>query len=205
MDQLTGAEPQQSGEGSHLSRLVAKGGSRRHHRLRPARRPASEAEFDAKADTALFTGDVVVNQLRNVLQGKRLFIDRKAGTSRLETPAEDGQPAGRIAATFYQSDNKGGAAVEAEVRSRQAAAAAAAPDGVMGSFKMDPNAPMDIEADTLDVLRHREARRVPRQRQVQAGRFHRAHRRDDRSLLGPGRTWRSRAAATTLRARRSRS
>ena len=73
------------------------------------RRVSSEqAEFDAKADTALFTGDVVVNQLRNVLQGKRLFIDRKAGTSHLETPAEGGQPAGRIAATFYQSDAKGG-------------------------------------------------------------------------------------------------
>ena len=71
------------------------------------RRVASDqVEFDAKADTALFTGDVVVNQLQNVLQGKRLFIDRKAGTSRLETPAEGGQPAGRIAATFYQSDDK---------------------------------------------------------------------------------------------------
>jgi lipopolysaccharide transport protein LptA len=95
---------------------------------------------------------VVVNQLKNVLLGKRLFIDRKAGTSHLESPAEDGQPAGRINATFYQNDTKGGT----QPKQKAAAAAAnggAAPmkEGVMGSFKMDPNAPMDIEADTLDV------------------------------------------------------
>ena len=151
MDQLTGAEPQQSGEGSHLSRLVAKGGS--VITIGSDRRVSSEqAEFDAKADTALFTGDVVVNQLRNVLQGKRLFIDRKAGTSHLETPAEEGQPAGRIAATFYQSDNKGGPQSKQKSAANKPAAAASAPEGVMGSFKMDPNAPMDIEADTLDVL-----------------------------------------------------
>jgi lipopolysaccharide transport protein LptA len=151
MDQLSGAEPQQPGEGSHLSRLVAKGGS--VITIGTDRRVSSElAEFDAKADTALFTGDVVVNQLRNVLQGKRLFLDRKAGTSHLETPAEGGQPAGRIAATFYQSDNKGGPHSKQKSAAAKPVPAASAPEGVMGSFKMDPNAPMDIEADTLDVL-----------------------------------------------------
>jgi LPS export ABC transporter protein LptC len=148
VEQLTGAEPQQQGEGSRLSRLVAKNGT--VVTIGTDRRVSSDqAEFDAKADTALFIGDVVVNQQRNVLQGKRLFIDRKAGTSHLETPAEDGQPAGRIAATFYQNDNKG-----AQAKQKSGAAgkvAAPAQDGVMGSFKMDPNAPMDIEADTLDV------------------------------------------------------
>ena len=145
VEQLTGATPQQPGDGSRLSRLVAKNGT--VVTMGADRRVSSEqAEFDANADTALFLGDVVVNQQRNVLQGKRLFIDRKAGKSRLETPAEGGQPAGRIAATFYQGDQRAGRAAQ------EGLPPAAAPDGIMGSFKIDPNAPMDIEADTLDVF-----------------------------------------------------
>src|SRR5262249_3793059 len=58
-----------------------------------------------------------------------------------------GQPAGRIAATFYQeSDGKAGAPAK-----RKSPTAPNSQDGVMGSFKLDPAAPMDIEADTLDV------------------------------------------------------
>jgi len=148
VEQLTDAAPQQPGEGSHLSRLVAKNGS--VVTIGSDRRVASNrAEFDAKADTALFSGEVVVHQQKNVLQGTRLFIDRKAGTSRLETPAEDGQPAGRITATFYQdSDAKAGT----HAKRKSPAAVPTTQEGVMGSFKMDPNAPMDIEADTLDVF-----------------------------------------------------
>jgi len=148
VEQLTDAAPQQPGEGSQLSRLVAKNGS--VVTIGSDRRVSSNrAEFDAKADTALFSGEVVVHQQKNVLQGTRLFIDRKAGTSRLETPAEGGQPAGRIAATFYQeSDAKAGT----HAKRKSPAAAPTTQEGVMGSFKMDPNAPMDIEADTLDVF-----------------------------------------------------
>jgi lipopolysaccharide transport protein LptA/LPS export ABC transporter protein LptC len=147
VEQLTGAAPQQSADGSHLSRLVAKNGS---DLTMGAERHVSSnrAEFDAKADTALFLGDVVVHQQKNVLQGARLFVDRKAGTSRLEAPAEDGQPAGRIAATFYQeSDGRAGA----HAKHRPSAGPPTAQEDIMGPFKMDPNAPMDIEADTLDV------------------------------------------------------
>ena len=108
-----------------------------------------EADFDAKADTALFTGNVLVNQLKNVLQGRRLFVDRKTGKSRLESPAEAGQPVGRIAATFYQNERARPAAQPkpkptATRRGRARAACSA-------SFKTDPNAPIDVEADTLDV------------------------------------------------------
>ena len=124
VEQLTGAAPQQPDEGSRLSRLVAKNGI--VVTIGTDRRVSSEqVEFDAKADTALFIGDVVVNQQRNVLQGKRLFIDRKAGTSRLETPAEGGQPAGRIAATFYQNDTKG--AAQPKPKPKSAAANKGAP------------------------------------------------------------------------------
>jgi len=112
------------------------------------RRISSDAaDFDAKADTALFTGNVLINQQRNVLQGQRLFVDRKAGKSRLDVPSEGGQPAGRIAATFYQNETRATAQ-----KGKTAAAHATAEAGeVLGSFKTDPNAPIDIEADTLDV------------------------------------------------------
>src|SRR5262245_38638764 len=149
VEQLTGASPDPA-QGSQLSRLVAKNGS--VLTMGADRRVSSNrAEFDAKADTALFLGDVIVHQQKNVLHGERLFIDHKTGTSRLEPPAEDGQPAGRIAATFYQdSDGKAGTQVK-----RKSPTTPPAPpnpqDGVMGSFKLDPTAPMDVEADTLDV------------------------------------------------------
>jgi LPS export ABC transporter protein LptC len=147
VEQLTGAATA-PGDGSRLSRLVAKTGT--VITIGADRRVASdEVEFDVKADTALFLGNVLVNQQKNVLQGKRLFIDRKAGTSRLEAPAEGGQPAGRIAATFYQNNPaKPGPQPKKAAGDR---VAAAMQEGVVGSFKMDPNAPMDIEADTLSV------------------------------------------------------
>jgi LPS export ABC transporter protein LptC len=147
VEQLTGANPQDPAQGSQLSRLVAKNGS--VLTMGADRRVSSNrSEFDAKADTALFVGDVLVHQQKNVLHGARLFVDRKAGTSRLEAPAEDGQPAGRIAATFYQ-DGDGKAGTPARRKSPNALPPPQ--DGVMGSFKLDPTAPMDIEADTLDV------------------------------------------------------
>ena len=182
--ELVGADAQQPQESSRLSRLVAKNGA--VVTIGTDRRVTSdEAEFDAKADTALFTGNVVVNQLKNVLQGKRLFVDRKTGKSRLETPAEAGQPAGRIAATFYQNDGKTG--TQPKPKSQAGEAASAVQGSVFGSFKTDPNAPIDVEADTLDVHDQAKQADLPRQGQVAAGRLHRAHHRDDRLLHGPDR------------------
>ena len=110
------------------------------------RRITSElADFDAKAETALFVGKVHITQDKNVLDGARLFVDRKVGKSRLETPAEGGQAAGRITASFYQSEAKAGARPKAKVTTDPEL------PGMLGSFKSDPSAPMDIEADTLDV------------------------------------------------------
>ena len=146
-EMASGGAQQSQDDASRLSRLVAKKGA--VVTMGADRRVTSdEADFDAKADTALFTGNVVVTQLKNVLRGKRLFVDRKTGRSRLETPAEAGQPAGRIAATFYQQ-NEGKTA--AQPKAQAADAAAAVQGSVFGSFKTDPNAPIDVEADTLDV------------------------------------------------------
>ena len=153
-DLITGAATPKPGDGSRLSRLVAKDGA--VVTLGADRRVSSDqAEFDVKGDTALFVGNVLVNQQRNVLQGRRLFIDRKTGNSRLEAPPDGDQRAGRIAATFYQGDGKTPLATKKKADGEAPSAAA----GVLGSFKTDPNAPMDIEADTLDVY-DREKRAV---------------------------------------------
>ncbi|MDX2202359.1 MAG: LPS export ABC transporter periplasmic protein LptC [Hyphomicrobiaceae bacterium] len=112
---------------------------------------ADVADFDAKADTALFTGSVLVTQGKNTLQGKRLWLERKSGRTRLDAPGEQKAPPGRIAATFFpeQSGTPG------QAKTKPAADQIAVPS--LGSFKTDPNAPMDIDADSLEVL---EAQRL---------------------------------------------
>ena len=113
------------------------------------RRVSSDlADFNAEADTALFVGNVVVKQDKNVLKGQRLFVDRKSGKSQLESPGEGSEPAGRIAATFYQSN----AGTEPQPRAKPAPAAEAAQLAMLGSFKRDPTAPMEVEANTLDII-----------------------------------------------------
>jgi lipopolysaccharide transport protein LptA len=102
------------------------------------------ADFDAAADTALFVGKVNAIQGKNTLKGGRLFVDRKTGKSRLEPDASEAGPnAGRIAATFYQA-----AAAGAQPKQPRNPAAA---DALFGSFKSDPNAPMEVEASALDI------------------------------------------------------
>lgn len=147
----TGAAKSEAKDGgSRLSRMVASNGT--VITMGTDRRiTADQADFDAKANTALFTGNVLVNQQKNVLQGRRLFVDRKNSKSRLDSPAEGGQPVGRITAMLVQGESK--AARPAKPKSAAAAEMAAAVGGnVLGTFKADPNAPMDIEANTLDIL-----------------------------------------------------
>ena len=103
------------------------------------------ADFDAKGDTALFVGNVNIKQEKNVLTGGRLFVDRKSGKNRLDWPADGTQEAGRVNATFYQSETKTGA------QPRVKAAPDPAQQAMFGSFKSDPNAPIEIESDVLDL------------------------------------------------------
>lgn len=108
------------------------------------RRIAAESmTADIAADTVLFTGpSVEIHQGKNRLLGRRLYVDRKLGRSQLSSPAEGRMPAGRIKTTFYQSDQK---AAAAKTRSETSEG------GGLMQFRTDPNAPMDIEAATLDV------------------------------------------------------
>lgn len=109
---------------------------------------AKVVHFDQKADTALITGDVVATQGRNVLQGQRLRVDRKLSTTRLDSPAEDGQAAGRINTLFYQAEQKPGA----KPASKKASDPSENAMGLGIDFKTDPNAPIEVDADTLDVF-----------------------------------------------------
>lgn len=113
------------------------------------------AEFDQLADTALLIGGVVVNQGQNILRGQRLSVDRKAARSRLDSPAAEGQPAGRISATLYRTDQKstaGEAPAKDADRAETPGGAALGVPMLGGTFKTDPKAPVDVDADTLDVL-----------------------------------------------------
>jgi len=99
-------------------------------------------ELDVKNDSALFTGGrVEVQQGTNRLAGRRLAVDRKNGKSRLDAPADGRTPAGRIQTVFVPAADK----------AKPQPKASEAGGGSIATFKTDPNAPMDIEADSLDV------------------------------------------------------
>ncbi len=102
---------------------------------------ADRADLDFKAETVLLTGSAVaVSQGPNTLDGRRLFVDRKNGTMQLSSPAVEGTPAGRIEARFQQPNPK---------PTRTQASADGEPGGLR--FRTDPNAPIEIDADVLDV------------------------------------------------------
>jgi LPS export ABC transporter protein LptC len=120
------------------------------------RATSDRAELDQRADTALLTGQTVfVQQGTNELSGRRLFIDRKAGRAQLTSPPGAGAGPGRISARFTQNKPEKPAAPAAKSKApdvnEPAADDAPASAGGFASFKTDPNAPVDINADQLDV------------------------------------------------------
>lgn len=106
---------------------------------------ADRAELNQRADTALLTGTVVVENGATVLKGRRLAIDRANGRTSLTAPPMAGSGPGRIAAHFVQNGAKPGAA------KKPAKAAASGASGGIANFKTDPDAPLDVDADSLDV------------------------------------------------------
>jgi lipopolysaccharide export system protein LptA len=113
------------------------------------RSKSDRADLNNKAETALLTGNVVVDQGRNRLQGRRLAVDRKAGNMTLTSPAENGLPADRIAARFYQNDATG---TPSKPAAKKPAPAAPQADAGGWSFRTDPGAPIDITSETLNVV-----------------------------------------------------
>ncbi len=105
------------------------------------------AELDQRADTVVLTGAVTVTQGRNELKGRRLVHERGSGRTMLSSPAGPQGPAARITARFYQREAAAGAAQKPAGQGDADTAG-----GLFGGgFKTDPNAPVDIEAETLDV------------------------------------------------------
>jgi LPS export ABC transporter protein LptC len=103
----------------------------------PDRRAVGDqVDLDQRADTALLTGNVVVTQGLNVLKGRRLFVDRKAGRTQLTSPG------GRISTHFAQT---------APGKAKQTAAADAPKNDAGFALKTAPGAPLDIEAAQLNV------------------------------------------------------
>jgi lipopolysaccharide transport protein LptA len=120
----------------------------------PDRRITAETmDIDVPADTAVFAGPAVeVQQGRNRLTGRRLEIDRKAGKSRLSSPAEGRTPTGRIRTVLVPPEKPPGTAPKAAKAATPAEQSGSGQSATgLAAFKTDPNAPMDIEAETLDV------------------------------------------------------
>lgn len=105
---------------------------------------SDKADLDQKSDTILLSGNVFVQQGKNEMKGRRLWVDRKTGKAQLTSPG-----GGRIATRLYQGDGKG-TAPSVKKAASPAAEVAASPMS-FGNFKNDPNAPVDIDAVSLDV------------------------------------------------------
>lgn len=115
----------------------------------PDRRVTGDrAEVDDQNNTILLTGAVHVTQGRNELHGRRILVDRAAKRTQVTSPAEGGGPAGHVTARLYQNKPPSTAA------SRKSAKPAEPENAValgFASFKTDPNAPINVDSEVLDV------------------------------------------------------
>jgi len=113
------------------------------------RRAAGDrVEIDEARGSILLVGNVVVTQGGNELRGSRLAIDRTGGTAKLITPPDATGGPGRIAARLVREAND-----RLPAKKQAQSDDDASP---LGSFKTNPNAPIDITADSLDVDDHRK-------------------------------------------------
>ena len=106
------------------------------------------ATIDQRADTILMTGNVVINQGRNELTGGRLFVERSKGLTHLTSPAS-ASGHGRITTRFFsgEASEKGNQGTRTAAKDALIAGGKAA----AGVFKTDPDAPINVQADRLDV------------------------------------------------------
>lgn len=109
------------------------------------------ADLNTASDTAVLTGSVVVTQERNELRGRRLKIDRRAGTSVLTSPGDNNESPAPISARLYQTANQ---AADGKLRRQQSSnwKTSGTSSGLTGttSFQTDPNAPIDILATRFE-------------------------------------------------------
>lgn len=103
-------------------------------------------EIDQSAGTIFLVGNVEVTQGGNELKGGRLEINRTNGTAELTSPPEAGFGPGRINARLVRGPDKPGTAKKKAEPTKSDDEA-----GGFGSFKTNPEAPIDLTADSLDV------------------------------------------------------
>ncbi len=114
------------------------------------RATSKRAEFDTGSDLALLTGDVIVRQNKNELRGQRLFVDRGQGKLELTTPLASGQGrihahlAGRPGAKKGKKKKAANPKPDTKTKTNKTVAGVA-------TFKTSPGAPIDIEANRLNV------------------------------------------------------
>jgi lipopolysaccharide export system protein LptA len=95
---LKAAQPGPGGQ-QQISRLEAKGGVKVNQKDQTA--TGSTGVFDMKTNTVTLSGNVVLTQGQNVLQGERLIVDLTSGVSRVD--------GGRVRGLFLphsQHDNR---------------------------------------------------------------------------------------------------
>jgi lipopolysaccharide transport protein LptA/LPS export ABC transporter protein LptC len=114
------------------------------------RASGNDATVDQRTDTILLTGNVVVVQGRNQLKGERLYVERATGRTQLSSPGNGTEEPGRITSRFYRGEENAAQTAKQKVQ-QLADQAIAAVNGAASMFKTDPTAPIDIEADKLDV------------------------------------------------------
>lgn len=107
------------------------------------RATGDRAEVDQAAGTVLLTGALVVlTQGTNELRGRRMFFNRTNGKMQLTGNGTAG--GGRIKARFSNASAKAAA-------TPKPSKAMASGLALGGSFKTDPNAPVDLDADKLEI------------------------------------------------------
>lgn len=112
---------------------------------KPDKRATSDrAEIDQVTNIVLLSGNVGISQGANELKGRKLVFNRSNNKMQLTAPAASGGgAAGRITAHFEKS---GGAPA-----APQKPAGAQQGIALTSTFKTDPGAPVDVEAEHLDL------------------------------------------------------
>lgn len=110
------------------------------------RATSKQVDIDEAKGIVQLSGGVVITQGLNELRGGRFVLDRQHSTAELTSPPGEATGPGRIAARLVR-----GADARAGTKAREVADETGSDASPLGSFKANPNAPVDLSADALHV------------------------------------------------------
>jgi LPS export ABC transporter protein LptC len=111
------------------------------------RATGDRVDLDQRNERVVLSGrEVVVTQGKNEMRGQRLAVDRKGGKTQLTSPQT-----GRITANLVQNAKKKPAAADPKGAIDQAVDAVKSQMPFGGQFKTDPNSPIKMTSNQLDV------------------------------------------------------